>query len=211
MTNTPDQPQRIIRSTAHRERRSNLIKWVILEILILGGVYYFFFYKHNKEVEQKTLIQVPPQSEIRIKKNVQQKIQQNLQAIQFKHKLAQDEIAQKKDQYNQTDYQTDPSKNLDASSGLEQDISLEQEDLFSDILTTIRKNFSQGEYYEDIEDRVERYKLVEDKVKSIRSIVGPDEEDLYVENLLKKVREEGYEVKLNDDLQIISIKKIRKR
>lgn len=194
----------IFKSSFRKKAVLNIVLMISLNVVVIYLICSWFF---NVKYFKNPSYQPPSKKDLFMaKENVKHKVNQNLKNILFRHKLAQDEILLKSKQFQPQKVYLDEK----TSQGVNLSVNLEQEDLFEEILSTLDQLYP-DQYYNDVEDYIIQHIIIERAIKRIKDlkISGADPSyQNYTEQFLLKARKRGYDIQLNQNLDIISMKKV---
>ena len=200
----------------HQTSSSSKRNLLIFIFLIIAVYTFFNIYRENnpakkpdtlsKNKKENPLQQSPPAL---IDKNIKKQIQEDYKTNLLKQKMAEDSALHKKNKYIAKEAPAD-SEDYTLKDG----VNLSQDESFDNLLSILKT--AEEETDEDIEDRIARYHIIE---KQIQNFQGRPEENTkapaedpsktYAQEFIENARKGGYEVRLDDNFKIKSVKKIK--
>lgn len=201
----------------HQSRPSSKRKFIfnlILFSLILGGL---FIFNQNKDILKnlKTLSEdkkdSPPKTEQEppslTNKEIQEQIQKDYKSNLLKHQLAEDSARHRKNKFTAGEEPADSKEDY----ALKEGVNLSQDESFDDLLNILKK--TEAETDEDIEDRIARYRIIEEKIQNFQgnpqdNTTNVDPRIAFAREFVENARKGGYEVQLDDNFKVKSVKKL---
>ncbi len=200
-----------IRSQRSPKSKNKFRFYLILLILIGFGV--FIFNKNPKEAPpeiQEEVVEKPALTDKEIQKQIQEDYKTNL----LKHRMSEDLIRHKKNKYI--------SKEKSAESEdytLKDGVHLSQDESFDNLLSILKEaEETEEETDADIEDRIAHYRIIEKKIQNFQGRSEDntqnnkdsiDPRKTFAQEFIENARKGGYEVKLDDNFKVKSVKKIK--
>ena len=196
----------VVRSVKRREFYKKLF-YTVGAFVLLAGVFFLSQFLGK----QQTLSKRESNEEVTLKEENKKELERLKIVHGLKSRIAEDEVRSIFNNLpvmntNELDMEIlDP--NFDSKDGVRLD---QEDDLFTDIIESLD---AQG-HSMDIEDRVFNYKpyqYVEEKLQAYQE--QQEEEGIskeeFVEKFIDNAKKGGYEVKLNDRMQVVSVRKIK--
>ena len=200
----------VVRSTKRKEFYKKLFYTAGGLVLLAGG----FFLSRLLE-KQPSLSTTESNEEINLKEENKKELERLKIVHGLKSKIAEDEVRSIFNDLpvmntSELDMEIlDP--NFDSKDGVQLD---QEDDLFTDIIETLDAQ----SHSTDIEDRVSSYRPyqyvdVEEKLQAYQEKQSAKEEDFnreeFIEKFIDNAKKGGYEVQLNDRMQVVSVRKIK--
>ena len=149
-------------------------------------------------------------------KDIQKQIQQDYKSNLLKRQMIADEFRYKKHKY----IPEKPPENSREDYTLKDGVHLSQDESFNDLLSALQTT-EDAEAEEDIEEHIARYHIIEEKIqKNFQETTQETPQDTtpedtdpkktYAQEFIENARRGGYEVKLDANLKVKSVKKINK-
>ncbi len=179
----------------YKKRKNNSPFRILLFLLLIAMGVYLYLYQ-EKTTSPTTDFKQNSQP-------LQEEIEKEIQKSDERGSLGQQKVKIRdiKNQ-NSNNFVNTPSSNKFPSRDK---VSLEQERQFDEILKLMEAD---DEDEHDIENQVARYRLIERKIKEpLEQEHDEDSRELFIQKFLENARRGGYEIQLNEDLKVISIKK----
>ena len=203
----------VVRSTKRQEFYKKLF-YTVGAVVLLAGVFFLFQLLEKKP----SLSSAENNGDITLKEENRKELERLKIVHGLKSKIAEDEVRSIFNDLpvmNTSELDMDIlDPNFDSKDGVQLD---QEDDLFSDIIETLD---AQG-HSMDIEDRVSSYKPyqyvdIEEKLQAYqeKQESESDEEEgfnreAFIKKFVDNAKKGGYEVKLNDRMQVVSVKKIK--
>ncbi len=140
-------------------------------------------------------------------KNIKKQIQKDYKTNLLKQKMAQDSARYKKNQYV-----AKPASAKPEDYTLKDGVDLSQDPSFDDLLSILKT--AEEESGGDIEERIAGYRIIEKKIQNFQGKPEEDSDDdidprkAYAQEFIENARKGGYEVKLDDNFKVKSVKKM---
>ena len=196
----------VVRSVKRREFYKKLFYIIGAVVLLVSGIFLSQFF------DKKTLLPTMENNEeITLKEENKKELERLKIAHDLKSKIAEDEVRSIFNNLpvmntNELDMEIlDP--NFDSKDGVRLD---QEDDLFTDIIESLDAQ----DHSMDIEDRVstyQPYQYVEEKLQAYQE--QQEEEgisrEVFIKKFIDNAKKGGYEVKLNDRMQVVSVRKIK--
>ena len=130
----------------------------------------------------------------------------------LKSKIKQDEVRRMFDNLQQVDVQLD-HEILEPHFESKDEVSLAQEELFKDFI----EEMDQIDSYTSIEDQVASYSLykpIDEKITAYQqrkpqNSKNPITDKEFIQQFIENARQKGYEIQVNDQMKVTSIRKIK--
>jgi len=184
---------------------------LILFSLAIGGL---FISNQNKDIFTKfnTLSEDkkdnPPQAEkdSLTNKEIKEQIQKDYKSNLLKHQMAEDSARYKKNKFTAGEEPANPEDYT-----LKEGVNLSQDESFDDLLNILKK--TEADTDEDIEDRIASYRIIEEKIQNFQrnpqdSTTNSDPRTAFAREFIENARKGGYEVKLDNNFKVKSVKKL---
>ena len=207
---------RIQHQTSSSSKKRFLFIFFLL-LLIVGGILILnqknstpissdILVKDKKESQQKVQPKKPSFTDKEIQKQIQEDYKSNL----LKRQMSEDEARHKKNKY------IPKGTPVDESYTLKDGVDLSQDESFDNLLSILKE--AEEETDEDIEDRIARYHIIEKKIQNFQGVPNPnnkqedteiDQKQIFAQKFIENARKGGYEVKLDNNFKVKSVKKIK--
>ena len=204
-----------IRHQAPPSSKKKSIFYFILFSLILGGI---FLFKQNKETvssfktaeekqEKKAEpLQTKQKESSSINKKMEEQIQRDYRSNLLKLRMAEDSVLHQKNKFVIEKQSAEAKGDYSIKDG----INLAQDESFDKLLDILKG--AETDTNEDIEDRIARYRIIEEKIQNAKTQVSPDHgvdpRKAFAKEFIANARKGGYEVQLDDNFKVKSVKKV---
>jgi len=182
---------------------------LILFSLILGGV---FIFNQNRETLKNFIASLKSKKEKKPKqekpsltsKEIQEQIQKDYRSNLLRRQITEDEFRHKK---NKVVTEGQPAHSKEDYT-LKDGVHLSQDESFDSLL----KLLEETETDNDIKDRIARYRIIEETIQNFQEKgSAPDNVDprkTFAREFIENARKGGYEVQLDNNFKVKSVKKI---
>lgn len=196
----------------HQRAFSTKRKFLFLLFLFcIGGFLIFYQNKDALNPNQPTSKMQDPSA--LTDKDIKKQIQKDYKSNLLKRKMAEDSARYKKKAYISP---KNPQKSLE-NYNLKEGVHLSQDESFDELLDVLKKEEEIEE--DDIEDRIARYRIIEEKIQSFQEKLNDstshpldketDSRKRYAQEFIENARRGGYEVKLDENFKVKSVKKTK--
>ena len=185
----------------YRKRKRSSSSYSVLLLLIVLGVFFYIYLSPNifqqlLEKDHKPSPQPIP---------ILSEDQDNLKPQGSSHSKQKVRIKDIKNQKNFKNIK--PTDIFSDKFPIRDGVNLDQERQFDEILRLMEAHHEEDE---DIENQVRRYRLIERKIKApLNQEPDIDSRELFIQRFLENARRGGYEVQLDKNFKVLSIKKIK--
>ena len=138
---------------------------------------------------------------------IQKKIKEHSEQTYFKNKLMRENILFEAQKQTPPESSAFGEDSLDDRFDSKAGVDLSPEPLFDELLAAIET--SEPPAYQDIEDEIQNFEPIESTLKSYKEENTEDNTDFFVQEFLKLARKRGYNIELDEDLNVISIVSIK--
>lgn len=183
---------------AKKKKTPVKVRFFIFVFLILAGLFFIFYEEPQKIPSVKA-------SPVLSDAIIQEKIKEHSQSLRLKSDIAKDQ-ALFKSRSLENNMPLDDAV-LDESFIAKDGVDLGSEKPFDEIISEMEKVYSDD--YVDIEDRIASYQQIGEKLKLYKEEQTEDETEIFIQEFLKNAEEKGYLIKLNDNLDVVSVTKIK--
>ncbi|MDE0151723.1 MAG: hypothetical protein OXK80_04410 [Bdellovibrionales bacterium] len=207
-----------IRHQTQPSSKGKLFFYFILFSLILGGV---FILNQNKDIptnfqtptkdedKKDNPLQIQQEEPSLTNKEIQEQIQKDYKSNLLKRRMAEDEAHHKKNKLITEEQPADAKEDYSIKDG----VNLSQDESFDKLLDILKE--AETETDEDIEDRIARYRIIEEKIQSVQRKPQDNTQDnsvdprkTFAQEFIVNARKGGYEVQLDNNFKVKSVKKI---
>ena len=187
---------------------------VILILFIAGGIYILnqnknIITKSDPPAEDKkdSQPQVEQKTPSFTNKEIQEQIQKDYKSNLLKRQMAEDSARYKKSKLTAEEKPAGSKEDYALKDG----VDLSQDKSFDDLLNILKE--AEAETGEDIEDRIARYRIIEEKIQNFQgnpqsNTDKTDPRVAYAQEFIDNARKGGYEVQLDNNFKVKSVKKI---
>ena len=195
----------------HQRASSKRKFFILLGLFCAGGLLIFY---QNKEASHSSLENQKDKSSDLTNKDIKKQIQQDYKSNLLKRRMAEDSARYQKKTYISKEASEKSLEDYTLKDG----VSLSQDESFDELLDVLK---TEEETEEDIEDRIARYRIIEEKIQSLEKPqdkksdsqeeeeANTDPRKTYAEEFIENAKRGGYEVKLDENFKIKSVKKIK--
>lgn len=199
-----------------KSKRKQIIRILIFTLVAFSLSFFLYFLSMTTNNPSKIKI-THKKSNTKLllsEKEIKKKIQKHLDETRIKNNINRDKILL--NSYKNTPAYDFFLENKKPPLLHESSIDLSQEKHFEDLLSLIDNVDNKNSYYNDIEDEVTQYEIKEAKnkfekinehLKKIQASENQNQE--FIKNFIINARKKGYIVKINKNLQVISVKRIK--
>lgn len=208
-----------IRHQAQPSSKRKLFFNLILFSLIIGGVFIFnqnrdiltnfqtLTKDEDKEDKKDSSPQIQQEKPSLTNKEIQEQIQKDYKSNLLKRRMIEDEARHKKNKLITKEQPADTKEDYSIKDG----VNLSQDESFDKLLDILKE--AETETDEDIEDRIARYRIIEEKIQSFQrkpqdnTDNGVDPRKAFAREFIANAKKGGYEVQLDNNFKVKSIKK----
>ena len=198
----------------HQKSSSPKRKFFILLVLLFTGVFLIFY--QNKEAAHPSLENQKDKkadSSSLTDKDIKKQIQQDYKSNLLKRRMAEDSARYQKKTY----ISKEASKKSREDYTLKDGVNLSQDESFDELLDVLK---TEEETEEGIEEHIARYRIIEEKIQSLENPQDKtsdsqeegadiDPREIYAQEFIENAKRGGYEVKLDKNFKVKSVKKIK--
>lgn len=184
--------------------------FILLVLFCIGGL--LIFYQNREAVHPSLESQNDKKADSSglTDKDIKKQIQQDYKSNLLKRRMAEDSARYQKKTY----ISKEASKKSREDYTLKDGVSLSQDESFDELLAVLK---TEEETEEDIEDRIARYRIIEEKIQNLETPQDKtsdqesdvDPREIYAQEFIENARRGGYEVKLDKNFKVKSVKKIK--